>query len=276
MEQNTEVLVIAHRGFRGIAPENTLIAAKKGHDARAQYWELDVAASSDGTLVVLHDDTLTRTTDAAAKFPARSPWSVYSFTLAELKSLDAGSWFAKSDPFGTVASGKVPRTELDAYKGIRLPTLEEALLLTRELGWKVNIEIKDATGEACDPWIVEKTAKLVQSLDMAPSVIVSSFNHAYLERLRACAPEIARAALIDRPVADPVGLLTRLDAVALNPNGRYLDESTVRAVRAAGFGVLVWTANDQDAMARFVRWGVTGLITDFPDRAFEVLENRGG
>ncbi len=263
--QPSRPLVIAHRGFRGIAPENTLVAAQKGFDAGADMWELDVAASSDGELVVMHDTTLVRTTDANLRFPSRSPWNVYDFTLSELKSLDAGSWYARTDPFQQIKAGRIGAEELCSFSGVHIPTLREALELTKRLGWRVNIEIKDATGFACDAWIVEKTVALVKELDMVPAVLISSFNHTYLKRAKKAEPEIDVAALIDKPLKDPVKTLKELGAIALNPNEKHLDEATVKAVRAAGFGVLPWTVNDPARMASLVAWGVTGIITDFPD-----------
>ena len=264
-------IVVAHRGFRSIAPENTLLAAQKGYEIGADYWELDVAASSDGVLVVLHDDNLSRTTDAQALYPNRKPWAVYDFSLPELKRLSAGSWYAKVDPFKQIAQENIKASELAKFNTERIPTLLEALELTKERSWKVNIEIKDATGRACDPWIVEKTAELVRSLGMADDVIVSSFNHEYLMRMKKIAPEIRRAALIDRPVLDPLAILSRLEAIALNPNYKYLDEATTRRVRNAGYEVFVWTVNEKSDMERLVLWGVSGIITDFPDRAMEIL-----
>jgi glycerophosphoryl diester phosphodiesterase len=270
--QSYRPIVIAHRGFRSIAPENTLLAAQKGFDIGADMWELDVAASSDGILVVLHDNTLTRTTDAKTRFPSRSPWIIYDFTFDELKSLDAGSWYSKADPFMQIAYGRVGSSELESFKDLRIPTLREALELTKRLGWRVNIEIKDATGFACDAWIVEKTAELIKELDMVPSVLISSFNHDYLKRMKMAIPEISVAALIDKPISDPVQRLKDLGAVALNPNEKYLDEATVRALRSAGLGVLPWTVNDPSRMRMLLNWGATGLITDFPDRALELVK----
>ncbi len=270
MKDTKPVLVIAHRGFRGIAPENTLPAAQKGYDIGADYWELDVAASSDGVLFVMHDDSFARTTDCEELFPDRKPWTVYDFAFADIRKLDAGSWYAAADPFKQIALGKLDPKDTLAFRGIKVPSLEEALELTKKNGWKVNVEIKDATGRTADSWIVEKTAKMVQDMGMASSVIVSSFNHSYLRRMKKAAPEIAVAALIDRPIADPVSLLRELGAVALNPNWKYLDELTVQKVRAAGFDVLAWTVNETWDMEKLVSWGVTGIITDFPDRALKV------
>ncbi len=269
MQKKSSVLVMAHRGFRSIAPENTLPAAQKGYESGADYWELDVAASSDGVLFIMHDDNLVRTTNAKTAFPDRSPWIIYDFTSSELKSLDAGSWYEKADPFKQISAGRVGKAETAAFKDLRVPSLAEALEMTKKNGWSVNIEIKDATGRACDPWIVERTAEMVRSMDMSGSVVVSSFNHNYLLRMKKAAPEIRTAALIDRPLSDPVALLKRLGAMALNPNFKYLDEETVKKVRAAGFDVFVWTPNEKADMERLLQWGVSGLITDFPDRALE-------
>lgn len=264
-------LAIAHRGFRGIAPENTLLAAKLGYEAGADMWELDVAASRDGVLVVLHDDTLVRTTDAASRFPDRKPWKVYDFTIEELKSLDAGTWYGITDPFGQIRSGRVSAATVQTFSQLKIPTLKEALELTKNLNWSINIEIKDATGQACDTWIVEKTAELIRELEMSGNVLVSSFNHSYLKRMKKAAPEISVAVLIDKPVPDPVTLLRDIEAIALNPNQKYLDLATVHAVRAAGFGVFPWTVNLPADMKRLLDWGVTGIITDFPDEAKKLI-----
>lgn len=270
--QASRTLVIAHRGFRGIVPENTIPAAQKGFDAGADMWELDVAESNDGELVVMHDTTLVRTSDAKARFPSRSPWNIYDFSFAELRSLDVGSWYAHTDPFKQIKEGKVSAAELKSFIGLKIPTLREALELTKRLGWRVDIEIKDATGFPCDAWIVEKTTSLIRELDIAPAVLISSFNHEYLKRVKKAAPEIAVGALIDKPLKDPVSTLKDIGAIALNPNDKYLDEATVKAVRAAGLDVLPWTVNDPARMKELIRWGVTGIITDFPDRGLSQVK----
>ena len=87
-------LVVAHRGARGHAPENTLTAAALGYAVQADLWELDANYTKDGKLVVMHDDTLVRTTDVETAFPGRPSYRVCDFTLDEIKSLDAGSWYA--------------------------------------------------------------------------------------------------------------------------------------------------------------------------------------
>ena len=137
--------VCAHRGARAIAPENTLMAAREALNAGADFWELDVAWSADKKLVVFHDEYLDRTTDVRehAGFLDRAPWPVHAFSLEELRRLDAGSWFAIADPYGTIAAGNVRQETLAAMSGQRIPTLGEALEFSRANNLPVNLEIKD-------------------------------------------------------------------------------------------------------------------------------------
>lgn len=267
----SNILVIAHRGFRGIAPENTLLAAQRAFEAGAEWWELDVAASSDEVLVVLHDDNLARTTDAKKRFPDRSPWCVYDFSLADLKSLDAWSWYTASDPFKQIAAGRLGAADLAAFEGLRMPTLREALELTRSNGRKVNVEIKDATGRACDGWIAERVVELVRELDMVDDVLISSFNHAYLRRVKKAESRIEIGALVESRPSGLVPLLRELEARSYHPGLKGLDADTVREVREAGFDVFVWTCNEEEDMDRLIAWGVNGIITDFPDRCLRIL-----
>lgn len=258
------VLNIAHRGARSLAPENTLPAARKGWALGADLWELDVAVTADHQLVVLHDDTLTRTSNAAQVFPDRAPWNVWDFTLDELLRLDFGAWFNAADPFGQIAAGKVSAAEQAGFAGVRIPTLREALEFTRAGGWRVNIEIKDASGTAGDGHVVEDVVVQVTELALTPRVLVSSFKHEYLRRCKSADARIITAALVEEPHPDPVALLRELGAAAYNPGRDAIDEPTVRALRAAGLDVLVWTVNDPDEMRRMMDWGVSGLFTDFP------------
>ncbi|HFD40915.1 MAG TPA: glycerophosphodiester phosphodiesterase, partial [Anaerolineae bacterium] len=96
--RNKVVVNIAHRGARSLAPENTLVAARKALAVGADLWETDVAVTADGELILFHDDSLVRTTDAERRFPDRAPWTFTTFSLAEIRSLDAGSWFVETDP----------------------------------------------------------------------------------------------------------------------------------------------------------------------------------
>ncbi len=265
------VLNIAHRGARSLAPENTLPAAAKALELGADLWELDVAVTWDGELVVLHDDTLERTSNAPIVFPERKPWSVWTFTLAELRQVDFGSWFVEKDPFGQIKGGAVNAGEQASFTSAPIPTLREALEFTCDHQWRVNIEIKDATNLPGDAFVVEKVVELVQELDMLDRVVLSSFNHAYLKRAKAANAEIVTAALVESAVKDPVALLEEIGAQAYNPPLKDINEEAVRAVRAAGYDVLVWTVNEEDDMRRLIDWGVSGIITDYPQRLNAVL-----
>lgn len=265
------VLNIAHRGARSLAPENTLLAAEKGLALGADLWELDVAVTQDGELVVLHDDTLERTSNATTVFPGRFSYAVWTFTLAELRQIDFGSWYVEKDPFGQIKAGAVTAAETAGFKNVPIPTLREALEFTRDHNWRVNIEIKDASNTPGDAFVVEKVVELVKELDMLDRVIISSFNHDYLKRVKAVEPDLVTAALVDRAVADPLALLEETGAQAYNPGLKFVDEKTVHAVREAGFDVLVWTVNEDEDMRRLIEWGVSGIFTDFPQRLSAVL-----
>ena len=257
-------LNVAHRGARSLAPENTLAAAREALAQGADQWELDVAVTEDGELVVLHDDTLIRTSNAQIVFPDRSPWAVQSFTLAELRQLDFGSWYNQQDPFGQIASGAVTPAMQARYQAEPIPTLREAIAFTHENDWLVNIEIKDATGTPGDSMVVEAVVALVEELEMVDRVIISSFNHAYLLRVKDANPAIPTAALVGGPVADPVTLVRSLGAAAINPAYRSIQAGDLPAIRQSGIDVYVWTVNDEDAMRALIENGATGIITDFP------------
>lgn len=262
----SQIRNIAHRGARSLAPENTLAAARKALEVGADGWELDVAMSLDGELVVLHDDTLERTSNARQVFPDRRPWTVYDFSFAELRQLDFGSWFIEEDPFEQAAQGNIPAAEMEAFVGTPIPSLREALAFTKENHWWVNIEIKDASGTHADATIVEQVVALVEELGMQEQVLISSFNFDYLRRVKAVQPAIATGALTSKAISDPLALLRDLGAQALNPSLKVVQADQVSLLRQAGYGVNVWTVNEESDMRELIAMGVTGIFTDFPQR----------
>jgi glycerophosphoryl diester phosphodiesterase len=264
--------VCAHRGFRAVAPENTILAAQKGYEAGAGWWELDVAASSDEVLIIMHDENLKRTTDAEELFPGRPSYDIYDWSFADLRKLDAGSWYEGRDQFGQVASGRLGQADFAAFRGQRLPTLEEALDFTARHSWRINIEIKNAEGRACDPWIVERVVDMVRAKGLVDSTHISSFNHSYIKRVRSYEPRLDTGALVEGKLPeDCVNYLLGLGSTSINPDFKLLDEKTVKAIRAAGVEVFPWTVNEKADMVRLLDWGVSGIITDFPDRLVEVV-----
>ena len=287
-------LIIAHRGARAHAPENTLAAARLAYAAKADMWELDTCLTKDGYLVVVHDATLERTTDVAKRpeFADRVPWRVDAFTLTEIRSLDAGSWFGECDSFGTVASGEVPAAMLTAYAGEKIPTLEEALQLTKALAWRVNVEIKTHYGAVGHETVARLVAERIRSLGMEEAVVVSSFQHTYLRESAVLLPSVSRGALTGKSskpeeleaahnagfsvapslsVDEAVHMCGEAHAVFFHPEKSFLDAAFVRAVQEKGIGINVWTVNTPEDMLRMLDYGVRSIITDFPARLATML-----
>lgn len=291
------VFNIAHRGARAFAPENTLASFAKAERFGCPMFELDVHKSRDGELIVHHDDVLTRCTDVAEKFPGRAPYFVSDFTRAELQSLDAGSWYVRELALPayqrqaflqTLSAAEVAEfisaDDLDYYRSgaVRLPTLREALELAQSTGMMVNIEIK--TLPRMYPDLTQETVALVQALAMEQRVLISSFDHEQLTIVRQLSQVIPTGALTSDRIGQPADYLRLFDADAYNPGcyGDYdslgfdsvtgqLAAGGISAVRRAGRGVNVWTCNDPHQMRQLLAAGVTGLITDFPNRVQAVL-----
>ncbi len=267
-------LNIAHRGARSLAPENTMAAAQLALDIGADMWELDVAVTADGELVIVHDDTLERTSNAQQVFPDRRPWAVHTFTLEELRTLDFGSWFNQQDPFEQIASGAVTAEMQQGYVGEPIPTLREALVFTRDNRWTVNIEIKDATNTPGDADVVEKVVAMVEELGMVDMVLISSFNHSYLRRVKAANPSIDTAALVMSHTSNAVNIVRDLQAQGYNPGLRGLSPDVIPPIREAGVVVYVWPVTAPDIMRALVNNNVSGIFTDFPQILIEVLAER--
>ncbi len=259
-------LIAAHRGARSLAPENTLAAARVALAAGAGMMEIDVRMCRNAELVLIHDPNLERTSDAPVKFPDRSPWLVHDFTLEELRTLDFGSWFNDTDPFGQIAEGKISSPELVKYSGEPVMTLEEAILFTIRNDWLLNIEIKDLSGSAGHESIVEKVVTLVRSLGAVEKVIVSSFNRHYLALIRKFDREIKTGVLVDSVQSDPVELMLELDAFTYNPGLRAVRPWQIRRLKQKGFGVLVWVVNKPWLAGALFSMGADGIFTDFPQR----------
>jgi len=266
-----KLLNIAHRGARSLAPENTLAAAQAGLAAGADLWELDVAMTADGVAVVIHDDTLDRTSNARAVYPDRALWAVADFSLEEMRRLDFGGWFIEQDPFGQIASGAVTPEQAASYSGLSILTLREALEYTRANHWGVNIEIKDLRGTPGHEQVVNLVVALVEELDMAPVTLISSFWHDYLRIAKNIYPAIRTAALIESAVADPCALLRETGAQALNPASGLVTAELVQQVHTCGCAVYVWTVNETAEMIRLLDLGVDGIFTDFPQRLAKIL-----
>jgi glycerophosphoryl diester phosphodiesterase len=277
VDNHPSPLIIGHRGARSLAPENTLAAARKALQVGADMWELDVAVTSDGELVVIHDDTLDRTCNVAQVFPGRVPWRVWEFTLTEIQTLDCGSWFNDTDPFGQIKAGNVSEKDLESYVGERIPTLRQALEFTRDNNWRVNVELKDQPNEALGKTVVEKTVALIQELGMdgGDQVVLSSFNHDYLRSIRTLDPSLTIQALTSKKIGNVAEYLAELGTNACNPQVTIWSPQDLGKMSQDGILFTVWTVNDVDVMEQLIEANVQGIITDFPQTLVAILQPSG-
>ncbi len=241
------IMVVAHRGFSGAAPENTLAAFQKGIDIGSDMIELDVHLSRDGELVVIHDETLERTTNGKGM--------VADHTLKDLKKLDAGSSFGA------------------AFAGERIPTLKEVLDLAKGRVL-VNIEIKNPTHQRYSiTELAERTLREVEKAEMSAKVIYSSFNPVSLEWIQAKEPRAWTAFLFHRPWSSLRDIPGGREYSVLNLRNIHLTREKVAEIKKAGKRINVYTVNSEDEIKQFVDWGVDGIITNYPDRLIRVLKS---
>jgi glycerophosphoryl diester phosphodiesterase len=240
------VFVTAHRGFSGKAPENTLAAFRAAIDARCDMIELDVHLSRDNQVVVIHDDTLERTTNGRGNVADQS--------YAELKRLDAGSWF---DP---------------RFSGERIPTLAEVLSLARGR-ILVNIELKKVKGF---PYTMEELADRalheVERADMSGQVLFSSFDRAAIDRIGKMNPLLPVAIITNKPWAKPEEVGGGKWHPTLNCRISVLNEDNIRLAHAEGIRIHAWTVNLAEEMKKAIALGVDGIITNHPDRLIHLLK----
>ena len=242
------ITVTAHRGFSGENPENTLAAFHAAIAAGADMVELDVHLTRDNELVVIHDDTLERTTDGKG--------NVADKTLAELKALDAGFRFN-------------PR-----FAGERIPTLTEVLDITRGR-ILVNIELKKGKNF---PYTMEqladRTLAVVEKAGMMDQVLFSSFDPAAVDRIRARNPRLPIAVITQKPWATPEEAGGGKLYPAINSSFKNLNEKNVRLARTAGLQVHAWTVNTPADMEKVISLGVDGIITNHPDSLIDLLKGK--
>jgi glycerophosphoryl diester phosphodiesterase len=255
--------VVAHRGASGDAPENTVAAIREAAQQEAAWAEIDVVMSKDGVPVLLHDTTLSRTTDVEEKFPDRAPWLVEDFTVAELEQLDAGSWFD------------------ERFAGEPVPTFREALLAFDEYDLGLWLEIKSPERypgvEAAIADVLATTpGGWLTAPDRATFFKATSFNFA---SLRAFAEEIDYAV--------PVGGIasTVADDATLRELATWMEyyivdylrlqESDIARLDAAGLkSAAVWTVNDPLAIIALAQAGADAMIGNYPESARRALMGR--
>jgi glycerophosphoryl diester phosphodiesterase len=228
--------IIAHRGASGHAPENTMAAFQLAMEQGADGIELDVMLSKDGRLVVIHDDTVDRTTSSTGR--------VKDMTLAQLQALDAGS-------------------------GEKIPTLEEVFEIFGGQ-FLINIELKNYSSPFDSLPVV--AAKLIKTMRFEDSLIISTFNPFNLARFRRHRPGV-KLGLLTVPGKAKFWMWRLFRYDALHPHFQDVDQELVAAVNARHQQVNVWTVDDPDEIRRLAGLNVDSLITNFPKEAREALES---
>lgn len=238
---------IAHRGGGCLAPENTLLGIRRAAALGFRAVEFDVMLSADGTPVLIHDETLERTTNGRGAVAATAD--------ADLFRLDAGG-------------------------GERIPRLDEAAALCRELGLFANIEIKPAAGLTA--LTAETVVRAVRELWRGgPPLILSSFAEPALALAAELAPELPRAVLYERPPPAWAERLKACGARALHVDAAACSPELLAQAAALAVPVLAYTVNDAAQAARLFAAGVAGLFTDRLDRfapetpAYKTLQSSG-
>jgi glycerophosphoryl diester phosphodiesterase len=242
------VMVMAHRGFSGAAPENTLSAFKKAIDIGADVIELDVRLSKDKYLVVFHDDTLERTTKRIGR--------VADLTLQELKGLDAGGWFGPS------------------FAGERIPTLTEVFELARGRVL-LNIELKKGDR---DPYsiieLADRALDEIKKAKMEDRILFSSFDATAVARIIEKNGRIPAALISRNPWTSPFDVMEGHRFSVLNCRMDTLNPVNLKRARQEGVRIGVWTPNTEEEMDRFVSMEVDAILTNHPDRLIQLLQKK--
>lgn len=245
--QMSQLINFAHRGSSAICPENTMAAFAKGLEQGATGIETDVQMTKDGRLVLIHDESVARTTGAEGL--------VKDYTYDELAKLDAGSWFGAD------------------FQGERIPLLEELLELTKNRGTIVNIELKN--GSIQYPELEKRVIETVRHYNMSEQIVISSFNHYSLVECKHIDPEIRTGLLYGEGLYKPWEYAKLAKADALHAYHRAVLPEWVEEAKQHGVVYHPWTVNDEEQMKTLIDAGVAGIITDYPDVLGGLLQIKG-
>lgn len=228
--------IYAHRGVASLYPENTMIAFQEAVNMKSHGIELDVQLSKDGIPVVIHDETLERTTDGTG-------W-VKDYTYEELRQFNASYKFREQ-------FGHCP-----------IPTLAEVCKLIRYTSISLNIELKNEIIPY--PELEEKVYEVINLFQLNDQVVISSFNHESLKYFRTIAKDIQTAVLSDHAIENSVEYILSLGATGFHPNYLTVKKELVDELRACGIVVRPYTVNDPSVMKQMHEDGVEAVFTDFP------------
>jgi glycerophosphoryl diester phosphodiesterase len=230
------VLVIAHRGASGNAPENTLAAFRKAVALGATFIETDLQLSRDARFVAIHDATVNRTTNGQG--------AVHDMTLADLRKLDAGSWFGSE------------------FAGERIPTLEEILEFSKKNDVVFYLEIKPGAAWGGEHALV---GALRESGEI-PRAVVISFDATIVLNLRKIEPTLMTGLLYDGQIENPLDKAVEIGARQVAVRGDLVTPALIAQAKKKDLQVVCWTVNHPAHMRMLAAAGVDGIMSDYPDR----------
>ena len=240
------MLAIAHRGASGHAPENTFAAFRKAIAMGAGFIETDLQLSRDARLVTIHDATVNRTTNGQG--------AVHDLTLAELRRLDAGSWFGSE------------------FAGERIPTIEEILEFAKKHDVVFYLELKPSGSWGGEHALI---SALRESGEIARTVVIS-FDPAILANVRKIEPTVMTGLLFEGQISDPLDKALEIGARQLAVRGSLVTPRLLKEARQRDLQVVCWTVNHPAHMRLLVEAGVDGIISDYPDRLLELTRRKDG
>ncbi|HEY2414437.1 MAG TPA: glycerophosphodiester phosphodiesterase family protein [Pirellulaceae bacterium] len=234
---SSKVLIIAHRGNSSVAPENTLPAFQSALDAKADLIELDYYHAADGVPVVIHDEILDRTTNSEDVF-GQPKLVVGSYSSAELKKIDAGSWFDEK------------------FANVRIPTLLESLNLIQS-GSVTLVERKQ--GDA------DTIVRLLKEKNLLDKVVVQAFDWKYVARCRELAPNLALATLSGKPAApEQIEAAAATGADVIVWDHQKIGRREIEQIHKLGKKAWAYTIDDVEKAKQLVAAGLDGVITNKP------------
>jgi glycerophosphoryl diester phosphodiesterase len=240
------LLAIAHRGASGYAPENTFAAFRRATALGAGFIETDLQLSRDARLVAIHDATVNRTTNGQG--------AVHDMTLAELRRLDAGSWFGSE------------------FAGERIPTIEEILEFANKHDVVFYLEMKPSGSWGGEHALI---SALRESGEIARTVVIS-FDPAILAGVRKIEPTLMTGLLFEGHIPKPLDKAVEIGARQLAVRGDLVTPRLLREARGHDLQVICWTVNHPGHMRLLVQAGVDGIISDYPDRLLELTRRKDG
>lgn len=253
--------ITAHRGASMLAPENTLAAFEKASALGAQTLETDIRISQDGVPFLMHDTTLARTSNVASVFPGREKERAETFTMSEIKRLNAGSWFTSKDPFGTIRSGQVTAQEVAIYAVEPVPSLADMLKVVKQTGRNFIFDLYPPPAD--HPFAASFFDVCLKQIKEAgiDAQVWFLVNDAELVKVKAAAPQMVLTAGIGSD-APPAAESLRQKGYQIVNSEYGLPESAIRDYTAAGLQVNLWTVDEPWQFSRLWMLGVSSITTN--------------